>query len=53
MIAFCAFGAQHRMGWFIITHIFATIFSFSAIDRLSDWEKDLEILLLRQQLAIL
>lgn len=41
------------MGWFIITHIFATIFSFIAIDRLSDWEKDLEILLLRQQLAIL
>jgi len=41
------------MGWFILTHIFATIFSFSAIGRLSDWEKDLEILLLRQQLAIL
>ncbi len=41
------------MGWFILKHIFATIFSFISISRLSDQEKDLEILLLRQQLAIL
>ena len=41
------------MGWFIIKHIFSTIFSFISIGRLSDEEKDLEILILRQQLAIL
>ena len=41
------------MGWFIIKHIFSTIFSFVKIGRLSDEEKDLEILILRQQLAIL
>ncbi|MBC8336831.1 MAG: hypothetical protein H8E29_16340, partial [Anaerolineales bacterium] len=41
------------MGWFILKHIFATIFSFINIRRLSDQEKDLEILMLRQQLSIL
>ena len=41
------------MGWFILKHIFATIFSFSNIRRLSDQEKDLEILIMRQQLSIL
>jgi putative transposase len=41
------------MGWFILKHIFATIFSFINIRRLSDQEKDLEILILRQQLSIL
>ena len=41
------------MGWFILKHIFATIFSFINIRRLSDQEKDLEILVLRQQLSIL
>ena len=41
------------MGWFIIKHIFSTIFSFVSIGRLSDSEKDLEILMLRQQLSIL
>ena len=41
------------MGWFILKHIFATIFSFISIRRLSDQEKDLEILVLRQQLSIL
>ena len=41
------------MGWFIIKHIFSTIFSFVSIGRLSDPEKDLEILILRQQLSIL
>jgi len=37
------------MSWFIIKHIF----SFVNIRRLSDQEKDLEILILRQQLSIL
>ena len=32
------------MGWFILKHIFATIFSFINIRRLPDQEKDLEIL---------
>jgi putative transposase len=41
------------MSWFIIKHIFSTIFSFVNIRRLSDQEKDLEILILRQQLSIL
>jgi len=41
------------MGWFIIKHIFSAIFSFVSIGRLSDPEKDLEILILRQQLSIL
>ena len=37
------------MSWFILNHIFTTI----TIVRLSDLEKDLEILVLRQQLSIL
>ena len=41
------------MGWFILKHIFSTIFTFITIGRLSNLEKDLEILILRQQLSIL
>ena len=41
------------MGWLILTHIFSTIFTFITIGRLSNLEKDLEILVLRQQLTIL
>ena len=41
------------MGWFILKHIFSTIFSFITIGRLSDLEKDLEIMVLQQQLSIL
>jgi hypothetical protein len=41
------------MDWFILRHIFVTIFSFINIRRLSDQEKDLEIMILRQQLSIL
>ncbi|MCJ7700792.1 MAG: integrase core domain-containing protein [Anaerolineales bacterium] len=41
------------MGWFILKHIFSTIFAFITIGRLSNQEKDLEILVLRQQLSIL
>jgi putative transposase len=41
------------MRWFILKHIFSTIFSFITIGRLSEQEKDLEILVLRQQLSIL
>jgi hypothetical protein len=40
------------MVWFILKHIFSTIISFFQIFRLSTLEKDLEILILRQQLAI-
>ena len=41
------------MGWLILKHIFTTLFTFINIRRLSDQEKDLEILILRQQLSIL
>ena len=41
------------MGWFILKHIFSTILSIINITRLSNQEKNLEILILRQQLSIL
>jgi hypothetical protein len=41
------------MGWFILVHVFTTWMSIVSIGRLSEKEKDLEILVLRQQLAIL
>jgi putative transposase len=41
------------MGWFILKHIFSTISTFITIGRLSHLEKDLDILVLRQQLSIL
>jgi putative transposase len=41
------------MGWFILSYLFSTLISFVSIGRLSEQEKDLEILLLRRQLAIL
>jgi len=40
------------MGWFIFNHIFFTILSIINITQLSNQEKDLEILILRQQLSI-
>jgi hypothetical protein len=36
------------MGWFILNYIFPTILSIIIITRLSNHEKDLEILILRQ-----
>lgn len=41
------------MIWFIIAHIFSTLIEFISIGRLSEREKDLEILILRHQLNIL
>jgi putative transposase len=41
------------MGWLILGHVFTTLISIVSIGRLSEKEKDLEILVLRQQLAIL
>ena len=41
------------MGWFILKHIFSTLLAIFNVRRLSDQEKDLEILVLRQQLSIL
>jgi putative transposase len=41
------------MGWFILVHLFSTLVAFISIGRLSEREKDLEILLLRQQVSIL
>jgi transposase InsO family protein len=39
--------------WFILSYLFSTLISLVSIARLSEQEKDLEILLLRRQLAIL
>jgi hypothetical protein len=41
------------MVWFIITLIFSTILDFITISRQSSLEKDLEILVLHQQISIL
>lgn len=41
------------MGWFILAHIFSAIVAIFRIGRLSEKEKDLEILVLRHQLSIL
>ncbi len=41
------------MVWFTLAHIFKILVAFISIRRLSDQEKDLEILVLRHQLAIL
>jgi putative transposase len=41
------------MVWFIIGHLFTTLLAWLQIGRLSQQDKDLEILLLRQQLDIL
>ena len=41
------------MGWFILTQLFSTLISMVRLCRMSDNEKDLEILILRRQLAIL
>ena len=36
------------MGWFILAHIFSTILSFVQVGRLSDKDKDLEVIIFRQ-----
>jgi putative transposase len=41
------------MGWFILAHLFSTLVALVSIGRLSEREKDLEILLLCQQVSIL
>ncbi len=41
------------MVWFIIGHLFATLLTWIRIGRLSELEKDLELLLLRQQIMML
>ena len=41
------------MDWYILSNIFSTLLAFIKIILLSDREKDLEILILRQQLEIL
>jgi len=41
------------MGWFILAQVFSILITIVSIGRLSEQEKDLEILILRQQLAIL
>jgi hypothetical protein len=41
------------MAWFILAQIFSVLITLVSLGRLSEREKDLEILVLRQQLAIL
>ena len=41
------------MGWFILSHIFSTILSLIQVGRLSDKDKDLEVIILRHQLAVM
>lgn len=41
------------MLWFIIAHLFTTLLVWLSIGRRSDQEKDLEILVLRQQVRLL
>ena len=41
------------MGWFILSQIFSVLVTIVSIGRLSEQDRDLEIIILRQQLAIL
>ena len=41
------------MVWFIISHIFSTILSLIQVSRLSDKDKDMEIIILRHQLNVM
>jgi hypothetical protein len=41
------------MGWFVLAHIFSTILSLLQVRRLSDKDKDMEIVILRHQLAVM
>jgi hypothetical protein len=41
------------MAWFVLLHLFSILFEWTCLGRGSEREKDLEILLLRRQLAIL
>jgi putative transposase len=41
------------MGWYILAQVFTILISIVRIGRMSEQEKDLEILILRQQLVIL
>jgi putative transposase len=41
------------MGWFTLAHIFSTILSLIQVRRLPDKDKDLEIVILRHQLAVM
>jgi transposase len=41
------------MGWFILAHLFSIILALFQISRLSESDKDLEIVILRHQLAVM
>lgn len=41
------------MGWFIFANIFSTILSLIQVSRLSEQDKDLEVIILRHQLAVM
>jgi hypothetical protein len=50
---FMRFGDRDDRGWFILAQLFATLISWVRLGRLSDSEKELEILILRHQWNIL
>jgi len=41
------------MAWFILAYIFSTVLSLIRVRRLSERDKDLEIVILRHQLAVM
>ena len=41
------------MGWLLLAHLFSTILALFKVIRLSESDKDLEIVILRHQLAIM
>jgi len=50
MIAHYSKGANNLMAWFILTQLFSILIQLIHIGRMSDQEKDLEIMILRYQL---
>ena len=41
------------MGGFILAHFFSTILTLIQVGRLSDQDKDVEVIILRHQLAVM
>ena len=48
-----SFGVPNFMAWFILSKIFSTVLTLFRLGHTSEADKDLEILILRQQLSIL
>jgi hypothetical protein len=48
-LAYALLGGGDRMGWFILAQVFSILITIVRIGRLPEQEKELEILILRQQ----